>query len=88
VGEVAGVGAVPGVDGLVRVADDAQVVRSPSQASQQVELERVDVLELVDEEVPEAPVLGGGELGSAVRSRMQRRSRSSKSTSRRRFSSS
>ena len=33
---------------------------------EQPELQRVDVLELVDEEVAEAPALGGGEAGVAL----------------------
>ena len=60
-GEVAGVGAVPGVDRLVGVADHAQVGAVAPPRLEQAELEGVDVLELVDEQVPEAPALGGAE---------------------------
>ncbi len=60
--EVAGVGSVPAVDGLVGVADDEQVVAVAQPPPQQPVLQRVDVLELVDEQVPEAPALGGSGL--------------------------
>ena len=54
---------------------------SPSQPSSSAELQRVDVLELVDEQVAEAPALGGGELGVVLEGvGAQRSSRSSKST--------
>ena len=59
--QVVGVGAVPAVDGLVGVADDAQVVAGGEPGAQQGELQRVDVLELVDVEVPEPPSLGVAE---------------------------
>jgi hypothetical protein len=59
--EVVGVGAVPAVDGLVGVADDAEVVAAVQPGGQQGELQRVDVLELVDVEVPEPPPLGVAE---------------------------
>ena len=80
VGEVAGVGAVPGIDGLVRVADDAQVGVGPEPLREQVELQRVDVLELVDEQVAEPPASGGGvdgvdRRGPAPRAGAGRRSR-------------
>ena len=57
----AGVGAVPAVDGLLRVADREHVVAGAPPRLEQPELQRVHVLELVDEEVAEAPALGGGE---------------------------
>ena len=60
-----GVGAVPGVDRLVGVADDAQVEAVAAPGIEQRLLQGVDVLELVDEEVLEAPPLGPGELGVA-----------------------
>ena len=61
-GEQSGVGAVPPVDGLVRVADGAQVGAAAHECVHQAELRRVDVLELVDGQVPVAPVglLGEG----------------------------
>ena len=46
----------------LRVAHHAEVGPLAAPAPQQPELERVDVLELVDEEVPEPPALRGGEL--------------------------
>jgi hypothetical protein len=61
--QVRGVGTVPGVDGLVGVAHDAEIGSAPEPPAQQSELERVDVLELVDEEVAEPPVSGGRVLG-------------------------
>ena len=61
--EVAGVGPVPRVDGLVGVADHAEVGAVAEPAGQQLVLRGVDVLELVDEQVPEPPPLGGRELG-------------------------
>ena len=57
-GQHADVGAVPAVDRLVGVADDAQVGAVAEPGLEQAELQRVDVLELVDEEVAEAPALG------------------------------
>ena len=45
------------------VADDAQVETVASPGLEQLHLQRVDVLELVDEQVPEAPPLGGCEPG-------------------------
>ncbi len=59
--QVVGVGTVPAVDGLVGVTHHAEVVSATQPGIQQGELERVDVLELVDVEVPEAPPLGIGE---------------------------
>src|SRR5690606_11280335 len=61
--EEAGVGAVPAVDRLVRVAHDEDVPAIAPPGLEQPELERVHVLELVDEEVAEPPALGGGEAG-------------------------
>ena len=55
--QVVGVGAVPAVDGLVGVADDAQVVAAAEPGGQERELKRVDILELIDIEVPEPPAL-------------------------------
>src|SRR5262249_35174536 len=53
--DVAHVGATPPVDALVVVADDAQVAPLGGQRSYETVLGLVDVLELVDEHVPEAP---------------------------------
>ena len=60
--EEADVGAVPAEDALVRVADHAEVGPVAPPALQQPELGGVDVLELVDEQMAEAPALPGGEL--------------------------
>ncbi len=65
-GEEPGVGAVPAVDRLVGVADHAQVGPVAQPGPQEALLERVDVLVLVDEQVAEAPVLGGGDGGVAL----------------------
>ena len=59
--EEAGVGAVPPVDRLLRVADRGHVVAVAAPRLEQAELERVHVLELVDEEVAEPPALRGRE---------------------------
>ena len=84
-GQQRGVGSVPAVDGLVRVADDAQVGPASPPGLEEGELQRVDVLELVDEQVPEPPALRGGERrSSCCSSRAHCSRRSSKSTSRRR----
>ena len=53
------------VDRLVAVADDAEVGAVAEPCSQQPELSRARVLELVDEEMAEAPALRGGEVGVA-----------------------
>ena len=58
-----GIGAVPAVDRLVRVTDDEHVPAVAAPGLEELELQRVDVLELVDEEMPEPPALGGGEPG-------------------------
>ena len=55
--EEAGVGAVPPVDRLLRVADRRHVVAVAPPRLEQAELQRVHVLELVDEEVAEPPAL-------------------------------
>ena len=68
VAEVRRVGAVPAVDRLVRVTDDAQVLPA-AEPARQVVLERVHVLELVDEQVPEAPPLRVGERPVLVHGR-------------------
>ena len=51
-GEQRGVGAVEPVDGLVRVADDEEVGIVGEHGGEEAELGGVDVLHLVDEEVP------------------------------------
>ena len=60
------VGAGEPVDRLVGVADDAEVGAVAEPRPQQPELRRARVLELVDEEMAEAPALRGGELGVAL----------------------
>ena len=60
-GEVGRIGAVPRVDGLVGVPDHAEVGSTVAPRLQQPELQGVDVLELVDEQVAEAPALGRAE---------------------------
>ena len=68
-GEERRVGPVPRIDGLVRIANDTEVDRlgggrvtlDPEPALEQAVLRRVDVLELVDEQVAEAPPLASGE---------------------------
>ena len=47
------VGAGEGEDRLVGVADDGEVAPVPEPAPHEPELRRADILELVDEEVPE-----------------------------------
>ena len=65
-GEVRRVGAGEPVDRLVGIADHAQVGAVAEPGPQQAELRGAGVLELVDEEVAEAPALRGGELGVAL----------------------
>ena len=65
-GERRRVGARERVDRLRAVADDAQVGAVAEPRAQQPGLERRRVLELVDEQVPEAPALGGREVGVAL----------------------
>ena len=55
--EEAGVGPVPPVDRLLRVADRGHVVAVAPPRLEQAELQRVHVLELVHEEVPVPPAL-------------------------------
>ncbi len=64
--EVRRVGAGEPVDRLVGIADHAQVAAVAEPGPQQAELRGAGVLELVDEEVAEAPPLRGGELGVAL----------------------
>ena len=56
------VGAVEGEDRLRRVADEEQVVVVVAQEIDEPVLDRVQVLRLVDEQMPEAPSSGGGEV--------------------------
>lgn len=56
-GEVGGVGAVPSIDGLIGVAHHTQISPIAEPRLQQIELSAVQVLELVDEEVTEEPLL-------------------------------
>ena len=60
--EEADVGAAEGVDGLVRVADRAQVAVRRAEQPQQRVLGRVDVLVLVDADVRPAPPVRPGQL--------------------------
>ena len=60
--EVLGRGAGEGVDGLRRVADDADVAPLPEPQVEQGLLEPVDVLVLVDDEVPVLAADGTGDL--------------------------
>ena len=64
--EERGVGAVPAVDRLMRVAHDAEVGAVALRCPQQPVPQRVHVLDSSDEEVPEPPPLGGGERGVVV----------------------
>ena len=61
------VGPVESVDRLCRVADEEQVVAAASQQIDESVLERVEVLRLVDEHVPEPPADGVGERRVAAR---------------------
>ncbi len=61
--EQARVGAVPAVDGLVGIPHGTEVGAAAHQRLDQAELGRVDVLELVDREVPVAPPHALGEGG-------------------------
>ncbi len=63
--EQRGVGPVPRVDGLARVTDDEQVAPVSEPGLEQAPLRGVHVLELVDEDVSDAPPLGRGR-GSVV----------------------
>ena len=56
--EEARVRPVPAVNGLVGVADDEEIVIVTEKCQQEAALERVDVLELVDEDVAPPPALG------------------------------
>ena len=56
--EPAAVGSVPAVDGLLRVADDAQIGPAAPPGLQQRVLQRVHVLVLVDEQMPVPPAHG------------------------------
>ena len=60
------VGAREAVDRLGGVADDGEVVAVAEPRAEQAELQRRGVLELVDEQVPEAPALRGRELVVAL----------------------
>jgi len=62
-GEEPRIGAVPSVDGLVRIADYEQVPRGPQPGEEEAMLQGVEVLELVDVDVTEAPPLCSRELG-------------------------
>ena len=58
--EERGVGPVPAVDGLSGVADHEEIGPSSEPGREQAPLGRIHVLELVDEQVPDAPPGGGG----------------------------
>ena len=59
--EEARVGAREAVDRLGHVADDAEVVAFAQPRRDETDREPARILELVDEQVPEPPALGGGE---------------------------
>jgi hypothetical protein len=59
-----------GVDRLVRVADDDEFLHTGGQQAQQLDLCRVYVLVLVDEQVPASAALGLEQPGSARNVRM------------------
>ena len=61
--EKLGFGSVPAVDRLVRITDHHERRFGSEPALQESELERVDVLELVDEDMAMSPSLGLGEAG-------------------------
>ena len=65
-GERAWVGAIPAVDRLPRVADEADIGPATSNALQHGVLQRVEVLCLVDEEVAITPAhsIGPGRVGA------------------------
>ena len=54
---------VPGIDGLIWVANNAKVGPVPTPGFEKFVLERVDVLKFVDKEVPVFPSPGIGVLG-------------------------
>ena len=60
--EAAAVRAPEAVDGLVRVADDEQALPLLAPPADKLQLQGVAVLELIDEQVGEAPPLAGGEV--------------------------
>jgi len=62
--EQLGVGAVPSVDRLQRVADHEHVFVVAAQRLEERELQRVHVLCFVDEQMPEAESRRGGEVGA------------------------
>jgi len=64
--DVADVGGAPGVDGLVGVADDGEVVAAGGPVAGEVVLDEVGVLEFVDEGVAEAALVALGDLGLGV----------------------
>ena len=70
--EELGVGAVPPVDRLLRVADRGDVVAIAAPGLQEAELERVHVLQLVHEQVPKPPALRGRERRRRPRGRGRR----------------
>ena len=51
------IGAVPAVDGLIRVADDTEVGAVANPGTQQVKLWPVEVLELIHENMAKEPLL-------------------------------
>ena len=55
--------AAPGVDALVFVADDADVLLRPGEQLHQLVLRTIRVLVLVDEQVTVAPVVSLAHLG-------------------------
>ena len=64
--DVADLGAAPAVDRLVVVADAAQIAAALGQQPQPEILRDVGVLVFVDQQVPEAPLVVGKDVGIAA----------------------
>ena len=61
--QIAGAGAAPGVDGLVFVADDADVLARAGEQADEFFLRAVGVLEFVHHDVVKAGIPGGADVG-------------------------
>ena len=77
--QIAGAGAAPAVDGLVFVADDADVLARAGQQADQFFLRAVGVLKFVDHDVLKARLQAARTSGCSRSSSTARSSRSSKS---------
>ena len=64
--DVADVGAAPAVDGLILVADDAEIGLGAGQQAQQIVLHAVGVLIFVDVQIAEALLPGGARVVEAA----------------------